>query len=282
MSDAFLEKPAPGSLTIRARLLIFFVLMALLPAGLISLVSAQGSLAAGEQRSINQLESVATLKEAEIHTWLQNLLLDLKVEQSRALSRERFQQLLQSPVESEAFEDAYAAQQAQLRESVEVGEKFEELFLIDAEGRVLLSTTSSQEGQLLSNRPYFKEGLKGEYVSAPFYSLEFNQPSIVVVSPVLDDQGQVVGVFGGRAGLATLSEIMLERAGLGETGETYLVADNFASATALRFVDADIHVSTEGSNAAVGQQRNGSGRYVAIAGFQSSVSTAGCRNFMSR
>ncbi len=45
---------------------------------------------------------------------------------------------------------------------------------------------------------------------------------------------ELVGVLAGRANLQGLNQIMIERPGLGETGETYLVGSNYRLLTDLR------------------------------------------------
>ncbi|MCP4537131.1 MAG: hypothetical protein GY832_08280, partial [Chloroflexi bacterium] len=45
--------------------------------------------------------------------------------------------------------------------------------------------------------------------------------------PVRDESGMTRGVLAGVAGLSTLNDIMLERAGLGQSGETYLVSSDY-------------------------------------------------------
>jgi GAF domain-containing protein len=59
----------------------------------------------------------------------------------------------------------------------------------------------------------------------------------------------------------TLSKIMLERAGLGQTGETYLVGTNHAMLTESRSGEEGIYVRTEGASAAIGNHAHGAGVY---------------------
>ncbi len=63
--------------TIRSRLLIAFVSLVVFPVVATSAVSNILGANNLEQRTIAQLESVATLKEAELNTWVDNLQTDL-------------------------------------------------------------------------------------------------------------------------------------------------------------------------------------------------------------
>jgi GAF domain-containing protein/HAMP domain-containing protein len=94
----------------------------------------------------------------------------------------------------------------------------------------------------------------------------------VVVRPVIDFDGNVVGVLAGRPDLDKLSEIMAERSGLGQTGETYLLDGNHTLLTANRFGEMGIDVQTVGADRSIDSQRSGSGSYtnyrdVSVIGF---------------
>ena len=70
--------------------------------------------------------------------------------------------------------------------------------------------------------------------------------SIVAARPVFDDSGQVMAVLAGRTDLAVLDEIMGQAAGLGNTGQTYLVGLNRAMLTKPRLPAPEIYVRTAG------------------------------------
>src|SRR5690606_5047490 len=59
--------------TIRTRLMVSFILVALLPTAVTGLVASLRAVQSQEDRVVNQLESVASLKEAEINTWVESL-----------------------------------------------------------------------------------------------------------------------------------------------------------------------------------------------------------------
>jgi GAF domain-containing protein/HAMP domain-containing protein len=115
--------------------------------------------------------------------------------------------------------------QLQLYVSVIVsrGSSFEELFLLDASGRVLLSSDPSQVGTSHGLQAYFIKGKEAPYVHPSYFSPNTAVPSTIVVQPVEDDLGRVWGVLAGRLSLDQMANVMTEEAGLGQTGETYLV-----------------------------------------------------------
>jgi PAS domain S-box-containing protein len=251
--------------SIGSRLLVAFVAIAFLPASVISAVSVVSGLRNGRQQVLNQLESVITLKEAEIAAWLNRLTTSLPPMLAGEQGAEYASRLLQAAVTPAQRQEAYVELRSRFRQTMIPTQLFEEVFLMDREGRVLLSTDITQEGKVLRNQPFFQQGLKGAYVHPPAYSPSLGRMSVIAVQPVLDRQGHTLGILAGRASLDTLNEIMVERAGLGETGETYLVGANHAVLSELRFVSPEqsvnIYVRTAGANAALKAHIDGSGLY---------------------
>jgi GAF domain-containing protein/HAMP domain-containing protein len=248
--------------TIRTRLLIAFVMMVILTASITGITSGVIGTQNSRDRSIRQLESVVTLKEYEVKRWVHSLQTTLA---TTLIGEDEIQQipvLLQGLPDTGDYQNAYHTLRERFSLLVERTGQFEELFLMDAQGRVVLSTNAVWEGKVLSRETYFLEGLKGDYISFPYYSPSLGRASVVAVHPITNDQGQVLGVLAGRANLATLNEIIGEPVGL---GETYLVGTDHALLTQLRFAPppqtvGTTYVQSEGVNAALAQT-NGSGVY---------------------
>jgi diguanylate cyclase (GGDEF)-like protein len=84
-----------------------------------------------------------------------------------------------------------------------------------------------------------------------------------VSRPVFDVDENVRGVLVGRASPKKLNEIMLQRAGLGTTGETYLVGKNALLLTESRFDDSNprVWIRTPGVEEVAATQIDSSGLY---------------------
>ncbi|HFD38915.1 MAG TPA: sensor histidine kinase, partial [Anaerolineae bacterium] len=249
-----------GISTIRTRLLVAFVGVALVPALIVIAGLFVGGHTSGKHRVQAQLESVATLKEAEVQTWLDDLQSDLILSLTGDEVSRRLIVLLQERDPS-LYPIGYSVLQTRFRQVIQEPGRFEDLFLMDLEGQVVVSTDKTMEGQNHSQELHFQQGLKEPNVQPPFYDVTIGETVIVASRPVYNTQGEVIGVLAGRANLDTLDAIMGERAGLGETGETYLVDSDYTLLTANRFGEKNIKVDTEGAREAIGYQRSGVGMY---------------------
>jgi signal transduction histidine kinase len=212
--------------TIRARLMVAFVLLVLLPATITSLSSVFLGLRDGQQQVINQLQSVATLKEEQIAAWLSGLRSTL----ASILYPQQATRLLDPLQEAEPGSVAYDTAENELRSLLDgvitEAQLFEEILLLDTQGRVLLSTDPGTEGEVHSFQNYFVRGLEHDYVQSLSSSTSQGRSPVIVAHPVTDIDGNTRGVLVGRASPTRLNDIMVQWAGLGTTGETYLVGNN--------------------------------------------------------
>jgi signal transduction histidine kinase len=259
--------PRPA-LTIRARLLLAFVcLVALTAAAIISLTVVIASRDA-RQRVVGQLNSVATLKEQQIDAWIANLGLNLDIVLSGEDTAADLHLLATRGTRTAEGAAAYDRVQRRFTWVARRMGLFEELFFMDQGGQVAVSTDSGHERQQLGMNDYFVQGLGREFIQEPSYSLSLDKLTVVASCPVVDG-GRTVGVLAGRANLYSLNAVMAGRAGLGDTGETYLVGSNHRLLTDLRLPGStipDTYVRTRGSVAAVDRHGNGHATYTGYTG----------------
>jgi GAF domain-containing protein/HAMP domain-containing protein len=240
--------------SIRSRLLIGFVATAIIPVLITGLVATLISQRNAIQRTSNQLESVATLKESELRTWINNMQLYLTTISERP-------DLTHPAILAEGFLASHDSVQSSFRQLMKSSHLFDELFIMDPSGRVIISTDSNQEGKSFAGQPLVTEGLKDDFVAPPLFSPYLNDYRIILTQPILDEHGKVIGILAGRANNQTLNEILLERAGLGETGQTYLVGANYVLVTKLANGATYLTVRTLGAIDAISKQANGSSVY---------------------
>jgi len=256
-------------MSIRTRLLAVLVAMVLFTAAAIVIGTLVEGVRNGYRQAFSQLQAVATLKQAAIEAWLDDLQADLQAELARGRHASLLQALLSEDPQGEG--DAAAARAelgAAFQESVALRRRFGEIFLMDRRGHVVLSTNPAIVGQFRGVQDYFREGLRqpGIHVQVlSFSSTTEGLNAIVAVTPVMGVDGRPAGVLAGSAGMATLNRIMEERTGLGQTGESYVVGRNHVLLTRSRFLpDAAVGglaVYTRGVTAAIQKRGGGAGAY---------------------
>ena len=258
----------PTTLTIRTRLLLAFVCVVVATAGAIILIADVIQARDARARVVGQLRSVATLKEQQVASWTDGLRLNLDVTlSSQGVSRD-LSTLGTAPPGSPAYAAAYRRIRARFAWVARHVGLFEELFFLGPDGEVLISTEKDHEGQQLGMNDFFTRGSMGDFIQEPSYSLALGEMTVVASRPVSYDD-RPAGVLAGRANLDSLNRLMLGRAGLGDTGETYLVGSNHRLLTGLRRPGHRIpnaYVRTTATYAAVDANRDGSGTYRGYAG----------------
>jgi len=259
MPDSSSLRPSRSG-SIRARLLTTFLLTVLLPLVAISAVQTVSGLQGERLKLEEQLRIVAESKGAQIRDWLRTLMSDLNVvlDQSELSTIEM---LLQADPASGDYQASAETVRDALVRWVEQARRFDTLFLIDPEGRVLVSTDESQVGRLYSGAPFFQRGLIGPALEPPRYWAQQNRPYIIAAQPIRDQHRRVIVVLAGRISLDALQPILSDTRNLGETGEAYLVDRDRSQLLESRFGEAGTFVFTEGANTALRHNAVGSGAY---------------------
>ena len=257
----------PRTLSIRSRLLLTFALVVALTSATITGVTAVIQSREARDRVVGHLQSVATLKEQEIDSWTRQLGLNLDFVISTEGATRDLRTLVVATPGSGPYQAAYDRMLSRFTWVSRRG-LFEEVFFMDQEGEVLVSTDRGHERQQLGMNDYFTEGVDGRFIQEPSYAPSLEKMTVVASRPVRRD-GTSFGVLAGRADLAGLNEVMIGRAGLGKTGETYLVGSNHRLLTALRLPGYEIpnaYVRTFGTDAAVDRNQRGFSTYEGYAG----------------
>ncbi len=234
--------------TIRFRLPLMFLLIVLLPAILISLISSRIELNGARKRIMSQLESVIALKKASIAVWVRSLNADLEEAiRSENSNWHGFVVLSRSPSMELLFDTSYGKIRQRFTRLMEETRRFEILLLLDLQGKVCFSTRPELEGEVFKSQEFFRMGRQAFSISPVANVFHPGTWSVVAALPFFDDKDQLVGVVAGVASVERLNHIMLERSGLGETGETYLVSRTFRVLTEMRFTGKpDVHWNGEG------------------------------------
>lgn len=251
--------------TIRSRLLYAFILVAVVPLMIAAIVASMIGSRATIDAAVNLLTAVSTLKEQALDSWAQGLQDLLHSENLRDPDQQPIAKLLKATPDTIEYKRNYINLADRLSSTVSMRKEFEEIFILNTYGKVLLSTNHDHEGLDLSQEPFFKEGVSGNYIQPPSTLANFDQTGVVVSEPVVSLEGETLGVIAGYSNLDQVYQIMQESAGIGDTGETYLVDSNYKLLTPSKYTGytpGETEVMSHGAlNAIIGKQ-SGYGSYV--------------------
>jgi nitrate/nitrite-specific signal transduction histidine kinase len=216
----------------------------------------------GRRQALDRLESIAARKELALQTWIDSLHNELAAALAEEYSSERATIVLSLNLDTKFYDFYYKALRARFQRYVDQSLQLEELLLLDLDGRVVLATNTAREGMDFYDQTYFKQGLAGRYFQLPFSS-ETTAPgeaAAIVVTPVTDEQRQMLGVLVGLAQPDELIEILREGTGLGRTGRAYLIDLNHIVLNGDHSLAAK-EVRTTAIDQALENRTNGSGIY---------------------
>ncbi|MGE0084438.1 MAG: response regulator [Desulfococcaceae bacterium] len=217
--------------SLMARLVSYFLFLSLFSViltGYLVYVQARESL---KNSVFERLESLAAFKADTLNHWIEDQrantaflawLPEVRTQAGILRNRES------SPSEYQA---AYEILSEYLKTVASRTSDTEELFILDSKGTVVCSTDKNSEGQSRSSFPYFSKGRTMTYVQSVCISPLSGKPAITISTPLFNKEGQRIGVLGSHLNLSRMNRLFLERTGLGNSGETYLLDQkgNFVS-----------------------------------------------------
>ena len=263
------RRTVPSS-SIFSQLLVAFVLLVLAPAIVISVTSAVTSSGAGLQHTLVQLDSVVTLKSAEMDMWTDELGVGLDMLLGRRDMADTVLPLLQGRLSLAEGRLARGRLLGILDDKKREMRLFDHICLMDANGRVVVSTDPALDGQDLRATVYYQQGLQKNFITTPFRDEDTRRDSsgkgrliVVAAHPVVAVRLGAVGVLAGFSDISVLDRIMREPMGLGKTGESYLVGSDYLPLTPLRSLPdpAVAEVRSLGARLAVESKLRGHSSY---------------------
>ncbi len=195
-----------------------------------------------KQRAGDQLLGESTVRGNSLR-----LLFDSRIEQNNILASDPMIQLLvsemnQSPKNKfqelkESHRRDFLIQIQAFQNLVGFSIGFEDVKIIGANGKVFFSLGGNAKEDFTDD-PFFKRGLKESFIGfEPFESGK----KMVVVSPIFAKDSkkgdEPIGVIISRMRTSSIDNVMINRSGLGETGEVYIVSDQFLMLSESRFIE---------------------------------------------
>lgn len=217
------------NMLIKTRLLLSFMLIGLVPAGVIALFSLFTASTTLEQQAYNQLTSIKQIKHTQLTDYFDARKADLEIlvsEWQTAHAQTKAQSLARVAQEHHAFFQTFIEQKG-----------YYDLFVISPNGFVDYTVAKEADYQTsLISGPYRNSGLavlynnvlaKRKFILQDFsrYAPSNNDPAAFIGLPVIID-GKITAIIALQLSIDAINRIMQTRDGMGETGESYLVGDD--------------------------------------------------------
>jgi len=197
-----------------------------------------------KERTSNQLISESTIRGNSIENLFDTRIKDVQSLATNAIIQKLVDELNQEKLNSsndariEEMKNEFLIQVEAFQESVGFSIEIEDIKIIGKNGVVFFSLGILQDYDF-SQDPTFIKGLEESFVD--FEPAENFGKKMVVTVPIFakdDEKGSVpTGVIISKMRTASIDEILLNRSGLGQTGEIYLVNDDFLMISESRFIE---------------------------------------------
>jgi len=180
----------------------------------------------------NHLDTVAQAKASHMTSYLEK-----EVDTIEASSKNWF---FEEELAKGIGKENLPTMQKELEDLFDVSPDYIELFLLNKQGTVVASTNNKFVGLDESNKKYFtepKKNMKG-YIADVYEAEEEEEGGYLVSSSVIrHDSIDFAGVLIARIKLDSLEKITTDRTGLGETGEIYLINNDYFMITPSKFLE---------------------------------------------
>lgn len=254
--------------SLMVRMVSCFLLLSLVTVGVVGYIAYIRSTEALKKSVFDRLSVVTAFKGDELSRWVDEQRLNVVFLAGLSEVRNAAQTLMSREKTDDAYRAAYTDLARCLRDVLANKSDLQEIFVLtDVGGQVVISTDPAQEGQYRVRDIYFTQGRLGPYVQSVYASPITLKPTLTIATPLLDAAGRKLGVLAVHMNLNQMDRIIMQHAGLGASGETYLVDSSNVFVSAERFgrLEYPRGVHTEGIDSAI-QGRDGAGLYRNYAG----------------
>ena len=254
------------------KLILPFSLLSIVTVATISTTSYFSARESLKQSVFDRLNVASSLKDAQIDKWVQTQYQDILLLASLTEMYEKAEQLVDT---NSAVNTVNTARRKAIYDEVarlfgKIGEtkpNLQEISILSEGGIVLFSTNEQLQNKyqpLGATTTYFtadETAIKPTFYSSPITS----EATVTFATPILDPSNQRIAVLSVTLDLQEVDDLIRERTGLGETGQTYLVGrlerKNTFIASGLTTEDRFVNgVSSFGIDAAT-KGTDGSGLY---------------------
>jgi PAS domain S-box-containing protein len=256
--------------SLMARLVIYFLLLSTATVGLVGYIAFIQAKEALKESVFDRLNAVVTLKEDELNRWVNDQLRDVLFIAQIPLIKAQGEALFNLPKSGTEYQAAHNILSQYLDSIIADKPGLQEMFILNQDGKIIVSTNKAHVGEDRATENYFIRGRAlmfpaSTFVQNVYISPITGKPTVTIVVPFFGESGQRLGILAAHLYLERMNRIILNRTGLGESGETYLVDKSNRFVSEARFRSQQIEfpqgVHTAGIDAAIGGG-DGAGLYL--------------------
>ncbi|MEA3350841.1 MAG: GAF domain-containing protein [Chloroflexota bacterium] len=250
------------SYALRTKIIIAMMLLSIVGIGMMTAFSVKRTQAALLEDSFDKLSAIETIKLNQIQNWIATRKSEaifartmsvVKGSQGVDVGLPTFVQFKNDP-SNPAYQAAVKRGNKVFNAYIEniANGIYENIMLTDLDGDVVYSLNPEFLGDNESHSPEFQNGLHALYFGDMYYNPDRQHIELRLAIPVLDAEKKNIGVLIFELDPQVITNIMSERTGLGETGETYIVGQDNLFRNDSRFLDElDIETTTLNPNTPV-------------------------------
>ena len=227
--------------SIKSRLTYWFLIMGLLPLAVTIIVTYIQRVNAANDRSEDKIAAIRDLKVNKLNQWIDENTGDLNV-----MSGDYEIRSLESIFNNKgkkSSDEIYRLNVAEelLNRNLRNYKRFSQIYIVNINnGLIELSTDENNIGRDEVSSGYYKKVLesKKSYIEEIHFSKYTNKPHLTFSKPIvcLEHNKHIIGVFVVEIDLdVSINELMFDRVGLGETGETLLINKDTLALNELRW-----------------------------------------------
>src|SRR6266567_8109609 len=210
--------------SLMVRLVGYFLLLSLLTVSLVGYIAYTQATEALKLAVFDRLNAAADAKEGELNRLVDDEVRSVVLIAGLPEVRAQGGTLLTQPETDKTNQAAHAALASYLGALAASESELQEVFVLsDVDGKIVVSTDASHEGQYHVTDRYFTQGQLGTFVQNVYPSPLTLTPTMTVATPLFDISGQRLGVLAVHLSLKRMDEIIQERVGVEASNEAYLV-----------------------------------------------------------
>jgi PAS domain S-box-containing protein len=230
--------------SLMARLVGSFLTVSLLTVGFVAMVAFSEARTALRGAVIDRLQAAAADREDELNRWVhlrrETLVFVASISELRRDAAIMAGSPSDSPSVPKDLESARQRIEALLGSASGSLGDLEELFLLSSPGgEVIVSTDPRRVGDYRVNDLFYSRGKSETFIQNVYTSPVTGRPALTIATPVRDDVGRTAAVLTAHLDLAHVDRLVADRAGLGTSGEAYLVGPSSDFVSSARFGRAE-------------------------------------------